>query len=123
MKNTLFLTCCFWALGLALQAQSAESVQQTKEVAIENSTDSNALEQGTLTNPIPYGPVLTPRLLMQPNILQPAALPAAFSYDDLCFFCKMEYKIDQKVPLMIRLGEVKSTERMEGKGNDLLPHR
>ena len=43
-------------------------------------------------------------------------LPAAFSYADLGIFCKLEYQIERKIPLMIRLGEVKYTERLEGKG-------
>lgn len=60
---------------------------------------------------------------MQTELLPTATMPKAFSYEKLGVFCKMEYKIEQKVPLMIRLGEVKNTERMEGKGNLLVPNR
>jgi len=45
-------------------------------------------------------------------------MPSAFSYNDLGIFCKMEYLIQQKVPIMIRLGTVRCTEEMEGKGQN-----
>lgn len=60
--------------------------------------------------------ILTPKLLMSTDLqMDKPAIPSAFSYEKLGLFCKMEYQIERKVPLMIRLGEVKSTERMEGK--------
>lgn len=43
------------------------------------------------------------------------------AYHDMGAFCKMEVQINKVLPLKIRLGEVKNTERMEGKY--LLPRR
>ena len=50
--------------------------------------------------------------------LKPFSMPAAFDYQELAVFCKLEYKMEKvfKFPVKIRLGEVHYTERMEGKG-------
>lgn len=47
----------------------------------------------------------------------PAHIPAAWSYEELAFFCKLEVKMEKALhlPVKVRLGEVQAVERMEGK--------
>lgn len=44
-------------------------------------------------------------------------LPAAWRYEDLALFCKIEVKMEKalQLPVKFRLGEVQYVERMEGK--------
>lgn len=45
------------------------------------------------------------------------SLPAAWRYEDLALFCKLEVKMEKALhmPVKFRLGEVQYVERMEGK--------
>ena len=45
------------------------------------------------------------------------ALPKAWKYEDLAFFCRLEVKMEKaaKFPIKFRLGEVQYVEKMEGK--------
>lgn len=52
-----------------------------------------------------------------PVNLAPTDIPAAWSYEELAFFCKLEVKMEKALhlPVKVRLGEVQAVERMEGK--------
>ena len=45
------------------------------------------------------------------------AMPKAWAYEDLAFFCKIEVQMEKatKLPVKFRIGEVQQVERMEGK--------
>jgi hypothetical protein len=47
----------------------------------------------------------------------PEALPMAWQYNDLAFFCKIEVKMEKaaRFPIKFRLGDVQYVERLEGK--------
>jgi hypothetical protein len=55
--------------------------------------------------------------LNKPDNLATAPVPAAWNYQELAFFCKLEVKMEKalNLPVKVRLGEVQSVERMEGK--------
>ena len=44
--------------------------------------------------------------------------PAAYRYQDLAFFCRVEVKLEQAatLPVKFRLGSVNYVDRLEGKG-------
>lgn len=53
----------------------------------------------------------------QPANLAAAPVPAAWKYQDLAFFCKLEVKMEKalNLPVKFRLGEVQAVEKREGK--------
>lgn len=53
----------------------------------------------------------------RPVMLAHDKVPAAWNYEDLAFFCKLEVKMEKalNLPVKVRLGEVQTVERMEGK--------
>ena len=80
-------------------------------------TSRIALLPSSSFNTIPFLASKTEKIV--PPILFQATtpLPAAFDYEELAVFCKLEYKMEKafKFPVKIRLGEVQYTERREGK--------
>jgi len=52
-----------------------------------------------------------------PSNLAVAPIPPAWQYQDLAIFCQLEVKMEKalKLPVKIRLGEVRYVEKMEGK--------
>ncbi|GEM_PF-3071421 len=108
IRSLLVLLFLFVGSTVLLPAQVSGDSADTSQVTEQKQTEQEAV-------PV-ISKVLTPAMLMQPKQTGPNDMPAAFSYNELGFFCKMEYQIQRKIPLMIRLGEVKCTEKMEGKG-------
>lgn len=53
----------------------------------------------------------------KPASLAAAPVPPAWNYQELAFFCKLEVKMEKalQLPVKVRLGEVHTVEKMEGK--------
>ena len=52
-----------------------------------------------------------------PTLLRKANLQAAWKYEDLAFFCKIEVRLEEfaDFPIKFRIGEVQEVEKLEGK--------
>ncbi len=130
LKHRLFLSLLFIGLGTSIFGQSPfnSSSINTKSPATSFSFFQDVKWDTPYTTQIDLlpssslhlGPFLAAKT-EQPNsttLLQSTTpLPAAFTYEDLAVFCKLEYKMEKafKFPVKIRLGEVHYTEKREGK--------
>lgn len=83
-----------------------------------------SLEQKPLATALRHSTLLSDPIWISkssPEVLssQPAgpAIPAAWNYHELAFFCKIEVKMEKalNLPVKFRLGEVQAVERKEGK--------
>lgn len=74
--------------------------------------------QGTGPHPIAADPVTDPAYVM--HDLPP--IPSPYSYHALGIFCKAEVKLNSLLPfpVMMRLGDVRRAEELDGKGHPLI---
>ena len=121
MRFLIILLFLLWGMSWCFGQASANSLQDKNLVELRQMVEDvpilprrshvfPQLSLFTLTTPAtPSRPVLA-----SGNI---ATLPAAWRYEDLALFCKIEVKMEKalSMPVKFRLGEVQYVERMEGK--------
>lgn len=118
MRKLLILLFFLQALNVGIsQSSNWAKVQDQNLVELRLSLK----ERPALSNPNLY--LISPiwasgkSSMNQPANLAAAPIPAAWRYQDLAFFCKLEVKMEKalNLPIKFRLGEVQTVERMEGK--------
>lgn len=121
MKNIIFpLFFFFCCTGLAHSQIAGNSIMELKRCGIKADYDyifPQLVGWSTSTYQLndKSGTIYGLKALMSQKIVP--AIPSAYSYNELGFFCKFEVQLEKAAsfPVKIRLGEVQQVERLEGK--------
>ncbi|PHN02682.1 hypothetical protein [Flavilitoribacter nigricans] len=118
MQKLLLLFGLFVATGTAF-GQSADWTRVQQQNLVELRRSLEEVPTISYLSHLRIAPVLQAAGSrgQRPADLATAPVPAAWNYQDLAFFCKLEVKMEKalNLPVKFRLGEVQAVEKKEGK--------